>query len=83
VNGLDLFNAHSDGYVAHRVMVWEEIAPNASGELRLFITPKDDNCFGYLAAMRIEEIPEPAGALLLSVGGLLLGCLLRRRRAVC
>lgn len=74
----DNFDTFSDGFVNGSVLVWDAVTPNASGQIVLTIdsqTSPQSN--GYINALRITTVPEPATGLLLVLGG---GVLLRRRR---
>lgn len=54
-SGSNPFNSYTDGYQNHRIMTWRAVAPDASNELSLLMTPLSGDNYGYLGAMRISD----------------------------
>lgn len=78
------FDTYADGFVNHEVMVWTHVAP-VDGKIVLNADVSEyvaGNNFGYVNAMRIVSVPEPASAALLLLALAPLGLLrIRRRRS--
>jgi len=84
-NGSDEFNAYTDGWVGRKIMVWDSVLPDVSGELVLTaVATRND--FWLVNAMMIEPIvtetemvPEPGSAALMLLGAA--GLVRKRRRS--
>jgi hypothetical protein len=77
------YDAYVDGYSAGSVIVWDNVAPDATtGEVVFKLRNEGSEGHAYLSAMRVTEIPEPATMGLLGLGALagLASRTARRRR---
>ena len=82
-NGSDEFDGYIDGWIGRKIMVWDSVLPDVSGEINF--TNVYDGDFWQVNAMMIEPIvsetgliPEPGSAVLLLLGAV---GLVRKRRS--
>jgi len=78
-NNVD-FDAFVDGFTAETLQVWTNVSPDGAGNLVLRLESMDNGAssFGYLNAVRIEQVPEPGSIALMGIG--MVSMLLRGRR---
>ncbi len=73
------FDCYADGYLGHEVMAWESVAPTG-GKITLTAGLATGNTYGYLNALRLEEVPEPSTFVLLGLAAVSGGLFWQRRR---
>jgi len=78
VNGSNPFNANTDGWLNRSIMVWQQVMPDLGSEIHIDLAPQSGQ-WGYVNAIRLQDVPEPSTLLLFSLGGLIAVIVARRR----
>ena len=69
----DDFDLNEDGWVAQTIMVWNDVTPDANGEIvitldGMIVDPEASGSVLIVNALRLQSVPEPSGVMLIAMG---------------